>query len=146
MCKRKFLNDVVNTLPRMIMAERMSYADLKTLANLPDGGLSIDLLNRRAVHSAGHSVSLQIVPHLADWLSRRLHSNDARIEELAHARLRLVFRTDTIPTDRTRLVQFDWACARAIAPRDGEEKSSQAGGRAWYDRYQHGPDRAIVAT
>jgi len=77
-------------------------------------------LNLKAVHSAGHSVSLQIVPHLADWLS--------------------------IPTDRTRLVLFDRACACAIAPRDGEERSGQAGGRAWYDRYQHGPDRAIVAT
>jgi hypothetical protein len=38
MRKRKFLKDVVNTLPHMIMGERMSYVDLETLANLPDGG------------------------------------------------------------------------------------------------------------
>jgi hypothetical protein len=119
MRKRKFLNDVVNALPRMIMSERMSYADLETLANLPDGALSIDLLNRQAVHSAGHNVSLQIVPHLADWLSARLDLNDARIEDLAHVRLKLVFRTDTIPTIRTRLLHFDWVCACTIAPRDG---------------------------
>jgi len=42
MRKRKFLNDVVNTLLHMITVERMSYPDLETLANLPDGGLSID--------------------------------------------------------------------------------------------------------
>lgn len=146
MRKRKFLNDVVNALPRMIMSERMSYADLETLANLPDGALSIDLLNRQAVHSAGHTVSLQIVPHLADWLCGRLHGNDARIEDLAHVRLKLLFRTDTIPTIRTRLVHFEWACACTIAPRDGAERSGQAGGRTWYDRSQHGPGRAIVAS
>ena len=146
MHKRKFLKDVVNTLPRMIMSERMSYADLETLAHLPDGALSIDLLNRQAVHSAGHSVSLQIVPHLADWLCGRLHRNNARIEDLAHVRLKLMFRTDTIPTIRTRLVHFDWACACTIAPRDGVERSGEARGRAWYDRSLHRPVRAIVAT
>jgi hypothetical protein len=146
MRKRKFLKDVVNTLPHMIMGERMSYVDLETLANLPDGGISIDLLNRQAVHSAGHSVSLQIVPYLAGWLSGRLHSNDARIEDLAHARLNLVFRTDAIPTDRTRLVLFDWACVCTIAPCDGEERSGEACGRAWYDRSLYRPQSARASS
>jgi hypothetical protein len=42
------LQDAANTLPHMIMGERMSCADLETLAQRPDGTLSIDLLRREA--------------------------------------------------------------------------------------------------
>jgi len=38
---RNILQDAANTLPRMIMGERMSYADLETLAQRSDGTRAI---------------------------------------------------------------------------------------------------------
>src|SRR5205807_4199934 len=69
------LQDVANTLPHMIMGERMPYADLEVLAELPDGKLSIDLLTREARHSSAAPVALEIVDHLAEWLGERLASH-----------------------------------------------------------------------
>ena len=72
---RNILQDAANTLPRMIMGERMSYADLETLAQRSDGTLSIDLLKREARDISGVLVPLLIVDHLADWMVHRLGKN-----------------------------------------------------------------------
>jgi hypothetical protein len=94
---RNILQDVANTLPHMIMSERMGRGDLETLAELPDGSLQIDLLTSAARHSAGETVSLQVLRDLANWLNSRLGSRDQVNADLAGAELEFTFRTDAVP-------------------------------------------------
>jgi hypothetical protein len=131
---QNILQDAANTLPRMIMSERMGFPDLEMLAGLPDGTLSIDLLAGEAVHSAGQPAPLQIVQHLAEWLVDRLGSRGVSLSDLAEARLELAFRTDAVPTDRARAILFDWTSTCTLAVRDGKIGAGRASGRMWYDR------------
>jgi hypothetical protein len=131
---QNILQDVANTLPHMIMSERMGYADLETLAELPDGSLQIDLLTCEVRHSAGANVSLQVVRDLADWLKNRLGGRDQIDSNLAGAQLELAFRTDAVPTDRTRVILFDWNCSCRLTKREGNARIGRTSGRTWYDR------------
>jgi len=131
---RSILQDVANTLPHMIMSERMGHTDLETLAELSDGSLQVDRLTCEARHSAGDIVSLQIVHDLAAWMENRLGSHDQIDADLAGAKLELAFRTDTVPTDRTRAILFDWNCSCRLTKREGNAKIGQASGQTWYDR------------
>jgi hypothetical protein len=131
---RNILQDAANTLPRMIMGERMSCADLETLAQRSDGTLSIDLLKREARDISGVLVPLLIVDHLADWMVHRLGKNGVDVNDLSRAHLALTLRTDMVPTVRARAILFDWSCVSEFAPRDGSPRRGEARGRTWYDR------------
>jgi len=133
------LKDVANTLPHMIMGERTGYADLETLANLPDGRLTVDLLTCQAVHSHGDPVTLEIFPRLSGWLADRLGMRKLGLADLTSAELILVWRTDTMKTDRTRVILFDWVSQCTIVTQGGKSATGQTGGRTWYDR-----DRRVV--
>jgi len=136
---RKILQDVANTLPHMIMGERMSYDDLETLAQRQDGTLSIDLARREARDSSGAVVPLKIVEHLAEWLENRLGNNGVDVSDLSRAHLALTLRTDAVPTVRARAILFDWKCESEFVSPDGSARRGQASGRTWYDR-----DRSIT--
>lgn len=131
---RNILQDVANTLPHMIMGERMPFADLEVLAELPDGSLAIDLLRREARHVSGSPVPLQIVGLLAQWFEERLANHGFSIGDLAAAHLEIGFRTDAVPTVRARAIMFDWICACELTPRQGGLRTGRASGRMWYDR------------
>jgi hypothetical protein len=126
---RNILQDAANTLPRMIMGERMSYADLETLAQRSDGTLSIDLLKREARDISGVLVPLLIVDHLADWMVHRLGKNGVDVNDLSRAHLALTLRTDLVPTVRARAILFDWianSCRATALP--GEVRRGGAPG------------------
>jgi|SRR5271167_2458285 len=131
---RNILQDVANTLPQMIMGERMPYSDLETLAQRPDGTLSIDLLKREARDLSGAVVRLQIVQDLALWLEHRLSQHRLDASNLSGAHLSLTLRTDAVPTVRARAILFDWSCTSEMVPREGKPRTGGARGRAWYDR------------
>jgi hypothetical protein len=138
---RNLLQDLANTLPHMILSERMGHVDLEKLAELPDGSLQIDLLTCEARHSAGNTVSLQVVRDLADWLRNRLISRDQINANLAEAALELAFRTDAVPTDRKRAILLDWNCSCRLTTREGKAKIGYASGRTWYDRDKYTASR-----
>jgi hypothetical protein len=131
---RNILQDVANTLPHMIMGERMPFADLEVLAELPDGKLSIDLLTREARHSSTSQVALEIVGHLAAWLGERLANHGFSVGDLVAAHLELTLRTDAVPTVRARAIMFDWICTCELMPREAGPRTGRASGRMWYDR------------
>ena len=118
----------------MIMGERMPYADLEVLAELPDGKLSIDLLTREARHSSAAPVALEIVDRLAEWLGERLASHRQATADLSEAHLELTWRTDAVPTVRARAIMFDWSCTCELSPRERKPRAERANGRMWYDR------------
>jgi hypothetical protein len=131
---RNILQDVANTLPRMIMGERMPFSDLETLAQRPDGALSIDLLKREARDLSDGVVPLQIVHDLAQWLNDRFSNYRLGAHDLVGAHLVLTLRTDAVPTVRAKAILFDWSCTSELAPRVGEPRRGEASGRIWYDR------------
>jgi hypothetical protein len=131
---RNILQDVANTLPRMIMGERMPFSDLETLAQRPDGALSIDLLNREARDSSGALVLLQIAHDLAEWLDQRLGHHNVKASDLSKAGLVLTLRTDAVPTVRDRVILFDWRCTSELVPRAGAPRTGDARGRLWHHR------------
>ncbi len=129
---RAILQGIANNLSQMAMGERLSHADLETLAGLPDGRLDLDLLARTAGHSSGTPIHLGIVAHLADWLVQRLRPvPDAR---LRRAVLIVTLRTDRVPVDRTRVVPFDWHCEAVLEPQDGDAITGHGHGLTWHDR------------
>jgi hypothetical protein len=131
---RSILQDAANTLPHMIMGERMAFADLEVLAELPDGTLAIDLVKREARTSRGSPLELSIVTHLAAWFDKRLGDHGLSVGDLSQAQLELTFRTDAVPTVRTRAILFDWNCACELTPKQGKPRTGRASGRMWYDR------------
>lgn len=77
---RKVLQDIVNTLPQMVVGWRM-YEDLERLADHPTTQISINLLRQTAIRDGVNSIDLQIVDELAEWSQRgwRVKSSDVRI-------------------------------------------------------------------
>jgi hypothetical protein len=132
---RKILQDVANTLPNMLVA-RMHLDDLETLALLPDGTLSLDLLSLAAHHSLGGVIELKFVEKIAAWLKTRLIKNRILVSDLSKAELVVVIRTDKILTDRTRIIAFDLSITCAVGLLEGRIKTSIGSGRIWYDRIQ----------
>jgi hypothetical protein len=134
MTKRILLQDAANTLPCMIMSERLGNDDLERLAALPDGTLTVDLVAGTARHSSQPDpIGLEIVEHLSLWLKTRL-GEEAFANHLAHAVLTVSIRTDRVATDRKRVIPFDWMCDSRVASRDGRTRSGTSRGLTWYDR------------
>jgi hypothetical protein len=132
---RKILQDVANTLPQMLVA-RMPLDDLEILALLPDGTLSLDLLSRAAHHSSGGVIELKVVEELAGWLKMRLIKNRISASNLSKAELVAVIKTDQIPTDRSRIIAFDFSVACAVGLLEERVRSAVGSGRIWHDRVQ----------
>ena len=134
MTKRILLQDAANTLPCMVMSERIGNDDLERLADLPDGTLTMDLVAGTAHHSSQPDpIDLEIVAHLSEWLKARL-GEDAFANHLAHAVLTVSIRTDRVPADRKRVIPFDWTCDSSVASRDGKTRTATRRGLIWYDR------------
>lgn len=130
---RKILQDVANTLPNILVA-RMHIVDLETLAHLPDGSLSLNLLAHTARHSLGGDIELKIVDELTDWLKTRLVKNQVAVSDLTKAELVAAIRTDKIPTDRDRIVVFDFSITCNVGLREENVVTAIGTGRTWHDR------------
>ena len=126
------LQDIANTLPQMAMSERVGNADLEILTGLPDGRLELDLLAREVRHSSGAAIRLAIVTHLAEWLAQRLQQPPETM--LRRVALVVTLRTDRVPTDRRRVVPFDWRCDAIVESHDHVVVSGHGYGLTWYDR------------
>jgi hypothetical protein len=134
MTKRILLRDAANTLPCMVMSERIGNDDLERLAALPDGTLTMDLVAGTARHSSQPDpIHLEIVAHLSGWLKTRL-GDDAFANHLAHAVLTVSIRTDRVAADRKSVIPFDWVCESSVASRDGKTRTATRCGLIWYDR------------
>ena len=114
---RKVFQDFANTLPQMLMGWRMGD-DLETLADLPDGVLSFDVLRGTATHSVTGAIALRIAEEMHAWLQHRLVSLHIPPDALIAATLSADFRTDRIATDRKRIVSFDFRCSSCLRTAD----------------------------
>jgi hypothetical protein len=112
--RRKVLQDIVNTLPAMLVGWRMGD-DLDVLAELPDGTLELDLVAESARHSSGVTPHLHVVAELAAWLRRRLVEEGIPIEAVLKASVTVAIRTNRIRSDRKSIVSFDFSCRSTVA-------------------------------
>jgi hypothetical protein len=111
--RRKVLQDIANTLCDMLVGWRMGE-DLETLAQLPDGTLTFDVLRGKVVHSTNGELALHVAGELAAWLEHRLETLNVPKGEILAARLTAQFATDRIKTNRKRIVSFDWKCEGSV--------------------------------
>ena len=104
--RRKVIQDIVNNLCQMLSA-RMSE-DLEYVAGFPDGTLSIDLLSGVASHDHAGNIPLDVCGELQDWLFQRLAALKIPLHGISAANVTVKIRTDMIPTDRTRIISFNF--------------------------------------
>ena len=129
---RKVFQDFANTLPWMLVGERISN-DLETLAELPDGTIYFDLLGCTANHLTAGAVPLRVTEELTAWLSSRLISLDIPKNALCEVILMLHFRTDRIPTERKRIISFNFDCESRVATLDRTYQGS-SGNHVYHSR------------
>jgi len=129
---RKVFQDFANTLPWMLVGERISN-DLETLAELPDGTIYLDLLGCTAKHLTAGVVPLRVTKELTAWLRSRLITLDIPKNALSEVILMLHFRTDRIPTDRKRIISFDFDCESRLATSDRTYQGS-SGNHVYHSR------------
>lgn len=91
----------------MVTDWRMRF-DFEKLAEIPDGVLYIDLLKRTNTHSKAGNLDLMIADDLASWMNTRLTKYGIPASELTEALVEVEFRTDLVPTDKNRIIIFDF--------------------------------------
>jgi hypothetical protein len=131
--RRKFLQDIANTLCQMLVGWRMGD-DLETFAQLPDGTLEVDCLKGTAHHSVSGPVSMLVASELTAWLGHRLEVHRFPSAELRTATVTARIRTDRIATNRKRVVSFDFAVESRVATTSHEYLGALTETHAWHTR------------
>jgi hypothetical protein len=88
--------------------------DLEAMADLPDGELSVDVLEGNATHSQAGPVKLEIAKELRAWFLERLKVSSIPSAEIKSATVRAAIKTDRIATNRKKIVSFDFALESTI--------------------------------
>ena len=114
---RKVLQDVANTLCQMLVGWRMGE-DLEQLAELPDGVLSLNVLNGEARHSAAGPLDLWVAKELSSWLSSRLEILSIPISTISEASVQASINTGRILTNKRRIVSFDFEVRSSVSTSD----------------------------
>jgi hypothetical protein len=108
--KIKIFRSIANSLCQICCSARIDES-LEHLADLPDGVVKIDLLLESCNHTKSGDLMLPIVADIKHWLLDRLEQARISFEVLQDASISLTYKTDRIPTDRSRLLLFELECA-----------------------------------
>ncbi len=125
--RSKELKGVAQNLAAMVCSEARLRADLERLAELPDGEVTLDLIQGAAIHSESGAVSLSVVPSLALWLG----NSGAR--NIGKARVSLRVDTSRPPTHRETLISFSFK-GRAVIEAQGRTYVGEATNHVWHNR------------
>lgn len=131
--RRKVFQDFANTLPAMLVGWRMQQ-DLEVLSSLPNGRLTIDVLQGTASHSSGEPVSLWIAGELQAWLTSRMEQVQTPLESLDSATIAADITTDRISTNRKRIVSFDFNCQSSLTSGSDTYLGSLVERHIWHNR------------
>jgi hypothetical protein len=130
---RKVFQDFANTLPAMFVGWRMA-SDLETLAELPDGTLTIDVKRGTAAHTSAPAITLHIAAELQAWLRARFEALSIPSEQLDSAILVARISTDRIATDRKRIVAFSIECKATLISSARSYVGSLSERHVWHNR------------
>ena len=115
----------------MTVGERL-LPDLPSLAGLPDGTITVDVLNRRAQHDTAGEMELSIISNLQTWLSHQVEMLGSSLSELVRAEVELTVDTQSIPTDRKRLVHFALEARAIVATSRRAFRGSRRNAHLWH--------------
>jgi len=130
---RKRLNHYADVVCRMFMGWRMQQ-DLETLARLPDGILSLDVLAGTATHSVVGELDLHIAKELQAWLGQESQKDGIDLSDLKCAGLNVQIKTDSMKTNRKKLVCFSFDCRSAFQLADRTYSANVSETHRWHER------------
>jgi len=113
----------------MFMGWRMGD-DLETLATLPDGILTIDVLHGTCNHSETGCVQTHIAAEIAAWFLHRLHEHRIDRVDIVNATL-TVHMTRVAPPKHKRGITWNWTCDGLIQTSDREYRAHLAEPHTW---------------
>jgi len=128
--RRKVLQDLANTLCQMLVGWRMGE-DFERMAELPDGTLSFDLLQKTVRHDSDGELALWIMGELAAWLQARLAAEAIDPSRLLSAQMEVRFKIEPRPTKKDRIVVFDFDCRSVIATDEREYRGTLVERHEW---------------
>jgi hypothetical protein len=128
---RKSLQGIANDLAAMTIGERL-LSDLPSLARLPNGTITVDVLNGRAWHETAGEMELSISSNLKTWLSHQLRMLGGSLTELVRADVVFTSDSQSVPTDRKRLVHFALEARAVVATKQREFQGSHRNPHLWY--------------
>lgn len=129
---------LARTLAHLAAAWR-DYGDLETLASLPDGTVTVDVLAGTAGHDSAGPVTLRLAAELRNALAERLARKAIDPGEIEAAELALRFATGAIPTDRARIVHFDFDLEARLRAAGKEHRAVRREDHVWHDREPAAP-------
>jgi len=109
----KVLTDHANVFCQMFVGWRMTD-DFVTLASLPDGVLTIDVLAGTCQHNHVGQVDMHIAREISAWFLDRLNKHHIPRAHIVTADLTVNMAKHPIESKRQRGVTFDWACQSRI--------------------------------
>jgi hypothetical protein len=131
--RRALCNDLVNALADMFV-HWLTPSDLEVIAGLPDGKIDVDVLARQATHTAVGPIDLGVSRTLRTWLDSRLADHGLLVSSLSAAGVSAEYRSDRIPTNRDKIVSFDWNCQGHIAVQNLQFIGRMVENHKWHTR------------
>lgn len=148
---------LAKVLPHMFARWR-GWEDFETLADLPDGVITIDALSGKAGFGAGGKaglaaasyaeakpIQLRIAEEIRSGLMDQLVRKEIQPSRVREAVLRIRVDSAQVKTDRNRIVHFDFHIASRIHAEAGVFEAAQIEEHVWHDRSDRpiGPGLAL---
>jgi hypothetical protein len=108
--------------------------DLEVLAGLPDGTVAIDVLAGEARHETAGRVPLRLAGELRAALADRWARKGIGAGAAEAAGIDLRVATGAIPTDRARIVHFDFDLEARVAAGGKEYRAVRREDHVWHSR------------
>jgi hypothetical protein len=131
--KRKVLQHIANTLMQILVGPGL-HKDLEILAEIPDGRLTIDLLNQSVQHDIGGSLNLQVINRLSVWLNKELEADKISAKDVQSVNFVVDIRTDRIPTDKRNIIFFEFSGQGSLVTSFGTYVGTLKSYPIWYHR------------
>jgi hypothetical protein len=113
----------------MFMGWRMND-DLATFARLPDGQLSLNILEGTCAHSEAGSIETHIAKEIREWFRERLRRHNIPLSDVLAASLTVQMK-NTLPSKHKRGIMYDWTCDALIRTSDREYAAHLAEPHTW---------------
>lgn len=131
--RSKRLNHYVDVACKMFVGWRMGD-DLEILSELPDGTITIDLLTGEATHSIEGPVQLHIAKEIQAWLQQQSKKENVDITKIEAGALDVDIDTGTIPTNKEKVVFFNFECRSFIKTNKATYQASLKNIGQWHTR------------
>lgn len=106
--------------------------DLKTLADLPDGTITVDLLNGEARHSSEGAVELYISKEINTWLQYEWAKEHFDQSQIKSGLLEVAIKSSKLVTKKKSLVTFHFDCSSQIETAEASYCAKNIEMHRWY--------------